>query len=188
MSEYEAKRPPSLWNGPRRLCSEKGRWRGRSRTKQSRRSGSKAMNTADFRIAEIYSTPFHTHSPMEPHAPSPCGRPGKADALRYVAGNLRRSETHRRTAGLGPENVRVVSLFLGGGFGSKGPTWSPAVICAMAARQSASSGEAGGASAPDVRPGGLPIGNSPDHFRGGIQRRKARGPDERNAFAHLDYG
>ena len=36
--------------------------------------------------------------------------------------------------GLEPENVRVVSLFLGGGFGSKGPTWSHSVICAMAAR------------------------------------------------------
>lgn len=36
--------------------------------------------------------------------------------------------------GLDPENVRVVSLFVGGGFGSKGPTWSHSVLCAMAAR------------------------------------------------------
>jgi xanthine dehydrogenase YagR molybdenum-binding subunit len=36
--------------------------------------------------------------------------------------------------GLEPENIRVVSLFLGGGFGSKGPCWSHTMICAMAAR------------------------------------------------------
>jgi xanthine dehydrogenase YagR molybdenum-binding subunit len=37
--------------------------------------------------------------------------------------------------GLQPENVRVISLYLGGGFGSKGPTWSHVVLCAMAAKQ-----------------------------------------------------
>lgn len=36
--------------------------------------------------------------------------------------------------GLPPDNVRVISEFLGGGFGSKGPTWSHVVLAAMAAR------------------------------------------------------
>src|SRR5262249_47691719 len=36
--------------------------------------------------------------------------------------------------GLLPDNVRVISEFLGGGFGSKGPTWSHVVLTAMAAR------------------------------------------------------
>lgn len=36
--------------------------------------------------------------------------------------------------GLVPENIRVVSLFVGGGFGSKGPCWSHTMLCAIAAR------------------------------------------------------
>jgi xanthine dehydrogenase YagR molybdenum-binding subunit len=37
--------------------------------------------------------------------------------------------------GLKPDNVRVVSEYLGGGFGSKGPTWSHVALAAMAARR-----------------------------------------------------
>src|SRR5581483_12156269 len=37
--------------------------------------------------------------------------------------------------GLQPENVRVISPYLGGGFGSKGPAWSHVVLAAMAAKQ-----------------------------------------------------
>ena len=40
-----------------------------------------------------------------------------------------------KTFGLPPENVRVVSHFLGGGFGCKGSTWSHVVIAALAAKQ-----------------------------------------------------
>jgi xanthine dehydrogenase YagR molybdenum-binding subunit len=62
------------------------------------------------------------------------GRPEKLtlyDTSQGIFGDRKRMA---QLLGLDPENVRVVSLFLGGGFGSKGPTWSPAVICAMAAR------------------------------------------------------
>ena len=37
--------------------------------------------------------------------------------------------------GIEPARVRVISPFLGGGFGSKGPVWSHVVFAAMAARQ-----------------------------------------------------
>jgi xanthine dehydrogenase YagR molybdenum-binding subunit len=36
---------------------------------------------------------------------------------------------------LQPENVRVISPYLGGGFGSKGPVWSHVILAAMAAKQ-----------------------------------------------------
>ena len=104
---------------------------------QSRRGDPEAaMNTADFRMQQIYSTPFHTHSPMETHSTiAVWDGPKKLtlyDTSQGIFGDRKRMA---ELLGLDPENVRVVSLFLGGGFGSKGPTWSPAVICAMAARQ-----------------------------------------------------
>jgi xanthine dehydrogenase YagR molybdenum-binding subunit len=95
-----------------------------------------ALDLAPVRMREIYSTPFHTHSPMEPHATiAVWDGPDKLtlyDASQGIFGDRKRVA---ELLGLEPENVRVVSLFLGGGFGSKGPTWSHAVLCAMAARQ-----------------------------------------------------
>jgi xanthine dehydrogenase YagR molybdenum-binding subunit len=34
-----------------------------------------------------------------------------------------------------PEKVRVIALFIGGGFGSKGFTWANTFLAAMAAKQ-----------------------------------------------------
>src|SRR5690349_1018602 len=39
-----------------------------------------------------------------------------------------------RSFGIPPENVRVVSYFTGGGFGSKGGPWSHVFLAAMAAK------------------------------------------------------
>ncbi len=94
-----------------------------------------ALSEADTRIEEIYSTPFHTHSPMEPHATIAVWEGAEKltiyDTSQGIFGDRKRMAA---LLGLEPENVRVVSLFVGGGFGSKGPTWSHSVICAMAAR------------------------------------------------------
>jgi xanthine dehydrogenase YagR molybdenum-binding subunit len=95
-----------------------------------------AFAVADVRIKESYSTPFQTHSPMEPHATiAVWDGPQKLtlyDTSQGIFGDRKRVAALLE---LQPDNVRVTSLFVGGGFGSKGPTWSHSVICAMAARQ-----------------------------------------------------
>jgi len=94
-----------------------------------------ALAAADVRMEEIYSTPFHTHNPMEPHSTIAVWE--GADKLTLYDTSQGIFGDRKRVAalmGLQPENVRVVSLFVGGGFGSKGPTWSHSVICALAAQ------------------------------------------------------
>jgi xanthine dehydrogenase YagR molybdenum-binding subunit len=103
---------------------------------ESRRGDPKgALESADVRMEEIYSTPFHTHSPMEPHATIAVWEGADKltlyDTSQGIFGDRKRMAS---LFGLDPENVRVISLYLGGGFGSKGPAWSHAVICVMAAR------------------------------------------------------
>ncbi len=94
-----------------------------------------ALAAADFRVEEIYSTPFHTHSPMEPHATiAVWERPEKLTLYDTSQGIFGDRKRFAALLGLKPEDVRVISLFVGGGFGSKGPTWSHSVLCAMAAR------------------------------------------------------
>lgn len=95
-----------------------------------------ALAASGFRMEEIYSTPFHTHSPLEPHATIAVWEtPEKLtlyDTSQGIFGDRKRVAA---LLGLQPEDVRVISLFVGGAFGSKGPTWSHSVLCAMAARQ-----------------------------------------------------
>jgi xanthine dehydrogenase YagR molybdenum-binding subunit len=90
---------------------------------------------ADTRLEQTYTTPFHTHNPMEPHATIAVWEGDNKltlyDATQGIFGDRKRVAD---LLGLQPENVRVISLYLGGGFGSKGPTWSHVVLCAMAAK------------------------------------------------------
>ena len=103
---------------------------------ESKRGDAKlALENAAVRMEEIYSTPFHTHSPMEPHATiavwDGADKLTLYDTSQGIFGDRKRMAS---LFGLQLENVRVISLYLGGGFGSKGPAWSHAVICVMAAR------------------------------------------------------
>ncbi len=93
------------------------------------------LSQAHTRIDQTYTTPFHHHNPMEPHATVAVWEGDDKltlyDATQGIFGDRKRVAD---LFGLQPENVRVISLFLGGGFGSKGPTWSHVVLCAMAAK------------------------------------------------------
>src|ERR1700693_2125690 len=94
------------------------------------------LSEANSKIEQTYTTPFHTHNPMEPHATIAAWDGNDKltlyDATQGIFGDRKRVAD---LLGLQPENVRVISLYLGGGFGSKGPTWSHVVLCAMAAKQ-----------------------------------------------------
>ena len=84
-----------------------------------------AVRARRSRYEEIYSTPFQTHSPLEPHATIAVWEGSDKLTLYDTSqGIFGARKTSGGAAGIAAENVRVVSLFLGGGFGSKGPCWS----------------------------------------------------------------
>ncbi|HXS51565.1 MAG TPA: xanthine dehydrogenase family protein molybdopterin-binding subunit [Usitatibacter sp.] len=94
----------------------------------------KALRSADVRIAATYTTPYEHHNPMEPHATVAQWEGERLtlwDSTQYVSGVR---DTVAKTLGVPAENVRVLSPFVGGGFGCKGSTWSHVVLAAMAAR------------------------------------------------------
>jgi xanthine dehydrogenase YagR molybdenum-binding subunit len=71
---------------------------------------------------------------MEPHATIAAWEGDRLtvwDATQYVMGVR---EALAGVVGVPPENVRVVSYFVGGGFGCKGLMWSQVPLAAMAAR------------------------------------------------------
>jgi len=86
-------------------------------------------------LRETYTTPIEHHNPMEPHATVAAWSGDRLviyDSTQYVSGV---KETLAKTLGIAPENVTVISPFVGGGFGCKGSTWSHVALAAMAARR-----------------------------------------------------
>ncbi len=62
-------------------------------------------------------------------------RRGSRDGVRCDAGHHRRAQAHRaRSSACRVDDVRVISLFVGGGFGCKGTPWSHVPLAVMAAR------------------------------------------------------
>jgi xanthine dehydrogenase YagR molybdenum-binding subunit len=96
--------------------------------------GASALDSAPVRIAATYTTPYEHHNPMEPHATVARWEGDRLalwDSTQYVSGVR---DTVAKTLGIPTGNVRVISPFVGGGFGCKGSTWSHVMLAAMAAK------------------------------------------------------
>lgn len=90
---------------------------------------------ADIRIEGVYTTPMQHHNPMEPHATIAQWEGDRLtlhDSTQYVSGVR---ETIAKVLGIDATQVRVVSPFVGGGFGCKGSMWSHVALAAMCARE-----------------------------------------------------
>ncbi len=92
------------------------------------------LQQAAVKIDQIYTTPIQNHNPLETHA-TIAEWNGELltlhDSTQYVFGVKR---TVAKTLGIPEDNVRVLCPYTGGGFGSKGSTWSHVVLTAMAAK------------------------------------------------------
>ena len=93
-----------------------------------------AFSNGEFTVDEVYETPVEHHHPMEPHATIAVW---EGDHLTlYNASQIVNGAQHAaaNTLNIKPENVRIVSPYIGGGFGSKGGQWANLVLAAVAAK------------------------------------------------------
>jgi len=102
----------------------------------SRGSVEQGLAQTASRISNVYGTPFEVHNPMEPHATiAHWDGPDYLTLYDTTQGISSDQERVAALLGLKQENVLVISPFLGGGFGSKGPTWSHVLLTALASKQ-----------------------------------------------------
>jgi xanthine dehydrogenase YagR molybdenum-binding subunit len=94
-----------------------------------------ALQSAHARHEAVYSTPMETHNPMEPHATLAEWDGDRLTLHDATQGVIPAHKAVAKKLGLPPENVRVLSPYIGGGFGCKGSAWSHVVLAAMAARE-----------------------------------------------------
>lgn len=107
---------------------------GREPATQTRGAMAAAEAKSTVSIEQTYTTPFQHHNPMEPHTTIAWWDGDKLtvhDSTQYITGD---KMTIARSLGVPTDNVRVECPYTGGGFGSKGSTWSHVVLAAMAAR------------------------------------------------------
>ena len=93
-----------------------------------------AFANAAVKIDGLYTTPHQIHSAMEPHATI---AEWQGDQLVLHTSNQmlnQGQESVGGTFGIPPKQVRLVSRYVGGGFGSKLQVWPDAILAAMAAR------------------------------------------------------
>ncbi|WP_118180048.1 xanthine dehydrogenase family protein molybdopterin-binding subunit [Paraburkholderia phosphatilytica] len=86
-------------------------------------------------VDEIYTTPIEHHNPMEPHATLAHWDGPQLTLYDATQGVTGAKNAVAATLGVHPDNVRVISPFLGGGFGCKGSSWSHVALAAMASHQ-----------------------------------------------------
>jgi xanthine dehydrogenase YagR molybdenum-binding subunit len=94
-----------------------------------------AFPTSAVQLDVTYTTPLQSHAMMEPHATVAVW---KGDKLTLYTANQMLSQGRdsvARTLKMLPENVRLVSHYIGGGFGAKLWVNADAILAAIAARQ-----------------------------------------------------
>lgn len=93
-----------------------------------------AFASAAVKVDQTYVTPYEHHNPMEAHSIT-VGWDGDEvtlhDSSQYVYAVR---QTLAQAFGVPRENVRVLSPFVGGAFGSKGGTWPHVLVGALASR------------------------------------------------------
>ncbi len=103
----------------------------------SRGDVASALASAAVRVEETYTTPVENYNAMEPFATIAIWDDSRTHLLLYSStqGVWGEKRAVAKRLGVPVENVRVVAKYIGGGFGSKGTTWAPPILAAMAAKQ-----------------------------------------------------
>lgn len=130
--EYEAEAAVTAFEAGRANGTEPGAFMGHPLQSESG-DAEAALASAPAKVDVVYGTPRHTHAAIEPHAATVLW-----DGDTLVVHDATQAVSHTawslaQVFGLQESQVRVMSPFVGGGFGSK-TLWSHQVLAAAAAK------------------------------------------------------
>jgi xanthine dehydrogenase YagR molybdenum-binding subunit len=110
-------------------------FRGRP-NETSRGDAAAALEQAEVRVEQEYTSPAQHHNPIEPHTTTAVWDGDSLTLYESAQGVVftRRIVGQAFVRYVREEDIRIVSPYLGGGFGAKGPTWPHTLLTAAAAR------------------------------------------------------
>ncbi len=100
----------------------------------SRGNADESFATGAVKMDATYVTPIEHHNPMEPHATIAAWDGDRVTVWTATQGISGVQSTLAGQFGIDKANVRAICPYVGAGFGSKGNTWPPATLAALAAR------------------------------------------------------
>jgi xanthine dehydrogenase YagR molybdenum-binding subunit len=106
---------------------------GRFSAETHRGDASRALANADLVVRNRYDTAVNNHHPMEPHAVVCWWEDGKAVVHTSTQAIFGTRAMIAHAFQMPASDIRVISRFLGGGFGCKGQLWWPWMFWAMLA-------------------------------------------------------
>ena len=107
----------------------------RHRVDNQRGDANAAFASAPVKLDHTYVTPSETHNPIELHATTAVWEGSMLTLYDSSQGVVNLQSVLAQMFGLPRENVRVISKFVGSGFGSKLFPWTQCPLAAAAARQ-----------------------------------------------------
>ncbi len=108
---------------------------GKRKSVSKRGDPDKAFATAPMKIDATYVTPIETHNPIEMHASVAVWEGENLTLYETTQGVVNHRVVMAQILGIPLENVRVVTRFLGSGFGGKLFPWPHTAMTAVAARK-----------------------------------------------------
>ncbi len=120
---------------PANLRTSLDDFKGERKTVSNRGDVDAAFDEAPVKIDATYITPVETHNPIEMHASVAVWDGDRVTMYETSQGVVNHRAVMAQVLGLPPENVRVVTRFLGSGFGGKLFPWPQAAMAAVAARK-----------------------------------------------------
>lgn len=106
-----------------------------TQTRSKRGDVQVGFSGAPVKVDETYATPPETHNPMEMHATTAVWDGNRVTLYESTQGVVGHQNTMSQVLGLPKENVRVISKFIGSGFGGKLSPWPHSAMAAAAARK-----------------------------------------------------
>jgi xanthine dehydrogenase YagR molybdenum-binding subunit len=93
------------------------------------------MRAADILLEETYETAAALHNALEPHGCTAAWEGERLTLYESTQGMFDVRDEVAEKLGLAPEQVRVITEHMGGGFGAKQVAWKHSVIAALLARR-----------------------------------------------------
>lgn len=94
----------------------------------------KGLRESSETVAETYETPLEVHNAMEPHATLAVFNGDKLTVYESSQAVAQARDGIANTLGIPKENIRILSPYIGGGFGSKLQLREHAILTVMAAK------------------------------------------------------
>jgi xanthine dehydrogenase YagR molybdenum-binding subunit len=107
----------------------------RKRLQSRRGDADAAFDTAPVKLDQTYVTPAETQNPLEPHATTALWEGSTLTLYESSQGVVNHRAVLAQMFGLPKENVRVITSYVGSGFGCKLFPWTHCALAAAAARQ-----------------------------------------------------